>query len=301
MLSNALKQAIDIVKAGGIVIFPTDTAFGIGCRIDDEQAIKRLFTIRKRPETQATPVLVASFAMAKRYLQPLPSGIQKLMKNYWPGGLTIVYPCKKENVPTLVRGGGETLGVRMPNHRELLVIIDRVGVPILGPSANFHGQPTPFRSADLDSSLVRLVDYVLAGKVKYYQASTVIHCSQQPWKIIRQGVVKLDFQAKNQPPTTTLIIDTSDQKTITVGLRIADQIHTFNYPATHGASENLLPLIEKALNQHNIKLQEISSIEMAPGPGSFTGLRVGTAVANVLAFLLKIPVNGSLHPQEPVY
>ena len=67
-MNDQIKEAIKVVQQGGVIVFPTDTAFGIGCRIDDEAAIKRLFAIRKRPETQATPVLVSDSKMAKEYL-----------------------------------------------------------------------------------------------------------------------------------------------------------------------------------------------------------------------------------------
>ena len=78
-------QAIEILKNGGVVIFPTDTAFGIGCRIDNEEAVKRLFAIRKRSETKAVPVLVSSLHMAQEYVQVVPADvIEKLVKPYWP-------------------------------------------------------------------------------------------------------------------------------------------------------------------------------------------------------------------------
>lgn len=187
-------KAVQILRNGSIVIFPTDTAFGIGCRMDHEAAVRRLFEIRKRPETQATPVLVDSIKMAQKYLEPIPDNVRKqLMDKYWPGALTIILRCIIEKVPKLVRGGGETLGVRMPDHRITLELIKGVGVPILGPSANFHGAKTPFRFEDLDKELVQLVDFVLPGECKMKQASTVIDCTGKRWKVLRQGAVELKF------------------------------------------------------------------------------------------------------------
>ena len=187
-----IKEAIKILKNGGIVIFPTDTAFGIGCRIDHENAIKRLFDIRRRPESQATPVLVDSFEMAQEYLLSIPKDvIDKLIKPYWPGALTIVLPCRSDKVPKLVRGGGATLGIRVPNHPVIQEIIKGVGVAVLGPSANFHGEKTPYRFEDLDKNIVKLVDYVVPGECTLAQQSTVIDCSKKPWKIIRAGEVQI--------------------------------------------------------------------------------------------------------------
>jgi L-threonylcarbamoyladenylate synthase len=190
---NDIRSAIQILNQGGIIIFPTDTAFGIGCRMDHKQSIGRLFKLRRRPEHQATPVLVSSLEMAQRYLLPVePEVREKLIRPYWPGGLTIVLPCKKEKVLELVRGNSETLGVRMPNSALCLEIIKKVGVPILGPSANFHGGSTPFSFRDLDKELVRHVDFVvISGECSLRQASTVIDCSVAPWKILRQGGIKI--------------------------------------------------------------------------------------------------------------
>ena len=191
-MEQQLKEAIRILREGGIVIFPTDTAFGVGCRIDAGKAVKRLFAIRNRPETQATPVLIDTVKMAQDYVEPISqSVIDKLIEPYWPGALTIVLPCQEEKVPSLVRGGGKTLGVRIPNHKTTRAIIRGLGIPVLGPSANFHGEETPYRRHDLDPEFVKKVDFVLQGECTVKRASTVIDCSVKPWKIIRRGAIKL--------------------------------------------------------------------------------------------------------------
>ena len=188
-MKNDLKQAVRILKNSGIVIFPTDTAFGIGCRIDDEKAIKRLFEVRKRPESQATPVLFESIGEVSEYVSQIPPKALSLMEKYWPGALTIILSAKTRKIPRLVRGGGQTIGVRIPNHSITLEMIRRVGVPILGPSANFHGKPTPFRLEDLDKNLTSKVDYVLAGETKLRKPSTVIDCTVFPFRVLRLGGV----------------------------------------------------------------------------------------------------------------
>ena len=190
-MENKLEKALEILKEGGIVVFPTDTAYGIGCRIDSEKAVERLFKIRKRPKTQAVPVLVSSIEMAQRHLKPFPEKVRELMKKHWPGGLTIVYPCQTEKIPSLVRGGGETLGIRMPNHQIALTLIQNLGLPIIGTSANFHGEPTPYKFEDLNQKLLREVDFVIKGKCPKGKVSTVVDCSKKPWRVLRQGTVEL--------------------------------------------------------------------------------------------------------------
>jgi len=191
---NDIKKAVEILNKGGIIIFPTDTAFGIGCRIDNKDSIKKLFEIRRRPISQATPVLVSSLEMAKQYVKEIPEDVtDKLIKPYWPGALTIVLPANTIKVPDLVRGGGENIGLRMPKNDLILDIIEKVGVPILGPSANFHGENTPYEYKDLNKELVSMVDFVLNGECDIKKPSTVIDCSINPWQIIRVGAIKLNL------------------------------------------------------------------------------------------------------------
>lgn len=191
-MAKELQKAIEILKEGGIVVFPTDTAFGVGCRIDDEKAVARLLKLKRRPKNQAVPVLVDSIEMAQKYLQPISEEALNLMKKYWPGALTIVLPCKTKLIPNSVRGGGQTLGVRWPSHAVIQELIKGVGVPILGPSANFHGKETPYKFSDLDPEFLKEVDFVIKeGKSRWGEPSTVIDCSHKPWKVIRRGAIRL--------------------------------------------------------------------------------------------------------------
>jgi len=191
-MSEQQKEAIAILRQGGIVIFPTDTAFGIGCRVDMIATIEKLYAIRRRPLTQAMTLLVDSIQMAQKYVRTIPVEVEKkLIEPYWPGALSIILESNTDRVSGLVSGGTKTIGVRMPDDTSLRDIISAVGVPILGPSANFHGEKTPFRRQDLDPALVSKVEYVLHGKGKEKNVSTVIDCVSTPWKIIRQGAVKL--------------------------------------------------------------------------------------------------------------
>src|SRR3989344_4268821 len=134
------QRSFGFSKIGEKVIFPTDAAIGIGCRMDDETGVRRLFKIRKRSENNPMLALVDSIKMAQNYLLHIPKKVQdKLISHYWPGALTIILKCNTDRVPFLVRGGGDTLGVRFPNNPTLLELVSAVGTPILAPSANFSG------------------------------------------------------------------------------------------------------------------------------------------------------------------
>ena len=191
-MTREIKEAIKVLKQGGIVIYPTDTAFGIGCRMDDEEAVKKLFSVRKRPNSQAVPLLCDSIGMVISYVTAVPETVEKeLMLKYWPGALTIVLPANIEKIPGLVRGGGVTIGMRIPSHEVPLSLISGLGVPLIGTSANFHGEPTPYKFADLNPMLYNLVDYVIPGTTSIGKESTVIDCSQEVWEIKRQGAIHI--------------------------------------------------------------------------------------------------------------
>jgi len=185
-----------VLKNGGIVIFPTDTAFGIGCRIDNKDSVDRLFLLRKRKRDHAMPVLVSSIAMAERYFSADRGIVTRLMNAYWPGALTIISECRRDKIYAPIRGCTGNIGLRMPDHVIPLTIIEALQVPILGSSANFHGEKTPYLFSDLDHSLIGLVDFVVPGECTVKQASTVVDCTVIPIRTVRYGAVRLKERDK---------------------------------------------------------------------------------------------------------
>ncbi len=188
-----IDKAVEVLNSGGIVIFPTDTAFGIGCRIDAEAAVKRVFDIKKRDYSKPLLALVNSIQMAMQYVE-IPDDVQgKLLDKYWPGGLTVFLKCNPEVVPGIVRSGTDSLALRLPDHKEIREIINRVGVPILATSANISGEKTPYSIDEVNKELLSKVDFVLNGECTYKIQSTILDCTVIPWKIVREGAVKIDL------------------------------------------------------------------------------------------------------------
>ncbi|MBP6882342.1 MAG: threonylcarbamoyl-AMP synthase [Candidatus Levybacteria bacterium] len=185
-----IQKAVQILKDGGIVIFPTDTAFGIGCLAGNYKSMVRLFELRQRPLTQPTPVLVSSLEMAKRYGDFSGKVISQFVEPFWPGALTLIVPAKSgEN---LLAQNLEHVGLRFPNHKTTQAIIEGCGAAIFGPSANFHGFPTPFAFDDLDPKLMELVDYVVPGQTNgIFKSSTIIDTTVEPMQIVRSGGVEV--------------------------------------------------------------------------------------------------------------
>ena len=183
-------KEIEVLNQGGIGIFPTDTAFAIGCRIDDTQAVERLFAIKGRDIQKSLPVLVDSVAMAENFVCPFDSHVKKnLIETFWPGALTIVQNIREGKVLPIVTGGKDTMGVRLPNHDIARTLISGTGVPLVGTSANFAGEPTPFSTEQIDPVLLSRVDFFIPGECPIRSSSTVIDVTTEPWNVIRQGAV----------------------------------------------------------------------------------------------------------------
>ncbi len=176
--SAELNKAVNILKKGGVIIFPTDTVFGIGCQYNNQIALKRVRKIKG--SNQNFPILVASIEEAEKIVD-LNEQAKVLVQKYWPGGLTLV--CKTKD--------GDKIGVRMPDSSRTLELIEKLGAPIIGTSANFHGDSAPKTFEDLNSILTKKVDFVLSGKCQRKKESTVIDTTVRPNIILRQGAVKL--------------------------------------------------------------------------------------------------------------
>lgn len=175
---SEINKAAQIITEGGVVVFPTDTVYGIGCRFDDTKAIERIKKIKK--SKQNFPLLVSNFADVNK-IAYLNNQAQILAEKYWPGALTLVIKSKN----------GGTIGVRMPNSKTVISLIKKSKSPIIGSSANFHGKKSPASFSDLDPKLVGLVDFVLKSDSKNKGESTVIDTTVIPYKILRQGVLKI--------------------------------------------------------------------------------------------------------------
>lgn len=192
-MNKDITRAIHVFKDGGVVVFPTDTVFGIGCRMDDDKAVARVFDIKNRSLDNAVLVLVDSIEMAEKYVEVPDEVSRKLVAKHWPGGLSIFFKTKPGKVPSIVTAGTDILAVRYPDHPEIIQVIREVGVPIVATSANRSGQKTPYKLGGLDEGMVEQVDFVLPGACTYEEESTIIDTTVNPWKVIREGAVKIDL------------------------------------------------------------------------------------------------------------
>ena len=131
------------LQLGELVAFPTETVYGLGADATNAQAVKRVYLAKGRPSDNPLIVTVCSKEMVKRYVENLPETAQKLMDAFWPGSLTIILPIKAGLLPDAVTGGLKTAAFRMPANQTTLELIKEAGVPLVGPSANSSGKPSP--------------------------------------------------------------------------------------------------------------------------------------------------------------
>lgn len=190
-MNNNITQAIKVFKEGGIVIFPTDTAVGIGCRIDSNVSVNEIFTIKGRPTDKSMLILASSIEMAQKYAD-FSTKTFEFAKRNWPAGITLILPVKKNMVSEIITAGKETIAIRVPASDVIREIIDAIGVPIVAPSANYSGEKTPYLIEEVDKRLIEQVKMVLQGECTYKKESTIIDTTLQPWRIVREGAVKIE-------------------------------------------------------------------------------------------------------------
>ena len=183
-------QIVEILNRGGVVAFPTDTVYGLAVRYDLKEAILKMKEAKQRPETKPFPMMVSSKAQIER-VAVTDARSQKLIDQWMPGALTLVFK-KRPEIAELVTNGFPTIGIRMPDDDFVLEIINRVGVPLLVPSANLSGQPSCTTSEEVLKQLDGRIDAVVLGESGASTASTVCDTTGDELKILRQGPIKLE-------------------------------------------------------------------------------------------------------------
>jgi L-threonylcarbamoyladenylate synthase len=187
--SSELGQAVDLLRAGGLVAFPTETVYGLGANAFNADAVRRIYEAKGRPATSPLIVHVASVAMAKKVVSEWPAAAEKLAARYWPGPLTLVLP-KTKRIPMVVTAGLGTVGVRMPAHPVALALIRKARLPLAAPSANRFTELSPVTAEQVQRGLGVAVDLVLdGGPCRVGIESTVLSLAGPTPVLLRPGMV----------------------------------------------------------------------------------------------------------------
>ncbi len=189
LTSNNIKRAGELLRAGEVVAFPTETVYGLGADATNEIAVKKVFTAKGRPADNPLIMTVADTQQLDDFVV-ISEAARQLMATFWPGSLTIILPIKPQKVAMIVTGGLQTVAFRLPNNDVARAMIRDAGVPIVGPSANTSGKPSPTTAQhvwhDMNGKIAAVVD---DGPTQIGVESTVIDMSTKVPTILRPGAV----------------------------------------------------------------------------------------------------------------
>ena len=186
---EGVKKASDIIRGGGVVIYPTDTVYGIGCDVFNEKAVERVFEIKQREE-KPMPILCSSLDDVSK-VGYVDESLYNLAIATWPGAVSIITR-KSPRLPSKVTAGLDKVAVRIPAHFIPLEIVRLAGVPIVGTSANISGRPPALSHEEIDKSILELCDALLQGGRAYVGVSSTVlePVEKNKVKVIREGAIK---------------------------------------------------------------------------------------------------------------
>jgi L-threonylcarbamoyladenylate synthase len=188
-IERQTKQAIEILREGGIVSYPTDTVYGLGADPLNKRAVDKIYSAKKRPYNQPLPLLLADKSDLSKVASTLPDIVWKLAERFWPGGLTLVLK-KSSWVPVHVTAGGDSIAVRVPNHAIPIALVQGLASPIIGTSANLSGRPSPVTAEEVREQLGEGVDLIIdGGRCPGGIESTVLDVSGKIPTLVREGAV----------------------------------------------------------------------------------------------------------------
>lgn len=187
---DEIDQAAAVINRGGLVAFPTETVYGLGADATNEKAVKKVYAAKGRPSDNPLIVHINSVEMCERYAADIPEAGRKLMAKFWPGSLTMIFKIKPHVLSKTVTGGLKTVAFRFPDCQPTLDLIGAAGVPIVGPSANTSGKPSPTTANHVYHDLHGKIDGILDnGPTRVGVESTVLDLSTGTPVILRPGAV----------------------------------------------------------------------------------------------------------------
>ena len=184
---DEVSESLPVLKRGGLLLYPTDTVWGIGCDATNAEAVDKIYELKKRPESKALICLVSDLKMLRQYVEYIPEVAYNILK-YADQPTTIVYDNPIRIAENLV-GADNTLGIRIVQDEFCQTLIRKLGKPLVSTSANLSGEPTPMRYPEISAAVLEGVDYVvnLQRKHKSTKSSTVIRLSSDGQvKILRK-------------------------------------------------------------------------------------------------------------------
>lgn len=189
IIKDELDAAAELLRRGELVAVPTETVYGLAGNGLDEQAVHDIYEVKGRPERKPLSLMVPGAEAMARYCEEIPEQAYALAERFWPGPLTIVLKAK-DSVPEIVRAGGETVGLRCPDHPLTLALLKKAQIPFAAPSANPSGAPSPKTAEEVkgyfDGKIAAIVD---GGPCGLGKESTLLLMTTKPYRVLRQGAL----------------------------------------------------------------------------------------------------------------
>lgn len=210
ILTTSPLEAAEFIKRGGIVAFPTETVYGLGANVFDERAIARIFEAKQRPNDNPLIAHVGKVEDIKLLVSEITETAQKFIESFFPAPLTLVLP-KAESVPSIATANLQTIGVRMPKNCLALKFLEKCGTPVVAPSANLSGRPSPTTWRAVLEDLDGRIDCILQGETtEIGLESTVVDCASNVPLVLRSGAVTLADLQKIVPETEIYKLKTDE-------------------------------------------------------------------------------------------
>ena len=189
--AEAVREAIRILKDGGLIAYPTESFYALGVLATDEEAVKRLFTLKKRPPEKPLPVIVGDIETLETIVKSIPIQVMTLIEKYWPGPLTIIFEAK-DHMPLTLTGGLHKIAVRIPGDKTAFNLAGTSKMPITATSANPSALP-PAKNANevknyFDAELDLIIDN---GETPGGKPSTIVDATTVPFRVLREGSIRL--------------------------------------------------------------------------------------------------------------
>jgi L-threonylcarbamoyladenylate synthase len=189
-----LHRTVTVLQKGGTAVFPTDTLYGLGCNALDPAAVGRIFDIKHRSHVKALPMFVRDLSWARELVHIAPE-YERVIERFWPGKVTFVLP-RRDIVPAIMAGGGDTVGIRVPDHPFVQELLRHLGYPIAGTSANISGHEPASDPAEIAAHFSQTAPQpnliIDAGPLSESLPSTIVDLSGPQPRILRQGAVRAD-------------------------------------------------------------------------------------------------------------
>jgi len=188
--AEVINLAATVLRDGGIIVFPTETVYGLGALADSCFGPHELFEVKVRPNTLPIPLLVETEDALDTYGVEVPEYAHNLAREFWPGAITLVVRAS-DAVPRDFRAPDGSIGLRSPDHEVVMELIQAAGGPLFATSANTHGNPAPSSFDEMEPRIISHADVVLdGGETQHQIPSTVVDCTGSEPRIVREGAIE---------------------------------------------------------------------------------------------------------------